>query len=109
MQVKLSKMYDVFQKKFDTVEVKEPTGSMLLLHGEPVEWVFTRERNPVVIENKEAIRAYLEACCDPGVELLCQLNVADFRAVKKALLDFFAWPEPAAQESTTSSTSASSG
>lgn len=94
MQIQLTRSYDVFDRKVSSIDVKEPTGSMLLIHGEPVEWVFTRERNPVRIENKEAIRAYLEACCEPGVELLSQLNVADFRSVKEVLLGFFDWPKP---------------
>lgn len=94
MRVPLTKTYEAHSKTYDAIEVKEPTDSMLLIHGEPVEWVFTRERNPVRIENKEAIRAYLEACCEPGVELLSQLNVADFRSVKEALLGFFDWPKP---------------
>lgn len=94
MQIQLTRSYDVFDRKVNSIDVKEPTGSMLLIHGEPVEWVFTRERNPVRIENKEAIRAYLEACCEPGVELLSQLNVADFRSVKEVLLGFFDWPKP---------------
>lgn len=102
MRVSLSKAYDVFDKKVSSIEVKEPTGSMLLIHGEPVEWVFTRDRNPVRIENKEAIRAYLEACCEPSIEVLSQLNVADFRAVKEALLGFFDWPKPADHGSMTS-------
>lgn len=93
MRVQLSKSYEAFDKSHNTIDVKEPTGSLLLIHGEPVEWVFTREKNPVRIENKEAIRAYLEACCDPGIELLSQLSVQDFRAVKEALLDFFDWPK----------------
>lgn len=97
MRVPLTKAggYTAFEQTHTSIEVQEPTGSLLLIHGEPVEWVFTRDRNPVRIENKEAVRAYLEACCSPGVEVLAQLNVADFRAVKETLLDFFAWPKPA--------------
>jgi hypothetical protein len=93
MRVPLTKTYDVFGKAYDAIEVKEPTGSLLLIHGEPAEWMFTKDRTPVRIENKDAIRGYLEACCEPGPELLSQLGVVDFRAVKEALLSFFERPK----------------
>ncbi len=108
MRVSLTKTYEAFGKKHDSIEIKEPTGSLLLMHGEPAEWVFTRDRTPVRIENKDAIRGYLEACCEPGTELLSQLGVVDFRAVKEVLLGFFEWQKQTDPGSTTSSTSASS-
>ncbi|SCM73370.1 conserved hypothetical protein [uncultured Pleomorphomonas sp.] len=108
MRVQLSKTYEAFGKKHESIEVKEPTGSLLLIHGEPAEWVFTKDRTPVRIENKDAIRGYLEACCEPGVELVSQLGVVDFREVKETLLGFFERQKPTDQGSTTSSTYASS-
>jgi hypothetical protein len=106
MRVPLSRAYEAHGRKVDAIEVREPTGSQLLVWGEPTELIFSREGTPVVVENREAIRAYLEACCDPGPEVLAQLGVADYRAVKAALIGFFVRPEGA---STASSTPSSSG
>lgn len=87
--VTLSRSYEAHGRAYAEISVREPTGSLLMQHGEPTEVVYGRDGTPIVVENREAIAAYLRECCDPGVEVLVQLNVADFRAVKAALTGFF--------------------
>jgi hypothetical protein len=101
MRVPLSKEYRGHLGPVLAIEVREPTGAQLLVHGEPWEVAQTATGGSVVIENREAVKAYLEACCDPGIDVLAQLSVQDFRAVKAALQGFFI---PRASESTEGST-----
>ncbi len=93
--------------------VREPTGGLYLDHGEPVEAQRTAAGEAVVIENREAIRAYVEACVtfegetDAGA-ILPQLALPDIRAVKTAVLDFFR-VAGTSEPSSTSSPSAPGG
>lgn len=93
-RVSLSRRYVGFGGGTTVAIVAEPTGGLYLDHGEPVEAQRTAAGEPVVIENREAIRAYIEACvtfegeAEPA-PILRQLALVDIRAVKGAVLDFF--------------------
>lgn len=106
-RVPLSRRYVGFGGGTTTALVREPTGGLYLDHGEPVEAQRTAAGEPVVIENREAIRAYVEACVsfegepDP-IPILRQLDLVDVRAVKTATLDFFRVAGTSASSSTSS-------
>jgi hypothetical protein len=74
--------------------IAEPTGRLYLDLGEPYETQRTSAGERIVIENREAIRGYIEGLVSFEGEsdadsVLNQLAVADVRAVKEAVLDFF--------------------
>ncbi len=91
-KIKLSTNYEAFGRTYSEIEVKEPTGSLLLVHGEPEEAIFLKDGSVMIHTNRESLKAYIEACCTPGIELICQLGVEDMRAVRAAVLAFFATP-----------------
>lgn len=87
--------------------VAEPTGRLYLDFGEPYEVQRTAAGERVVIENREAIRGYVEACVSFEGEaeaeaILGQLALADIRAVKDAVVDFFGVGGTSAGSSTSS-------
>ncbi len=94
-RVKLSRSYAGHGPAVAEAVVREPTGGLYFDLGEPFEVQRTTGGEPLVIENREVIRAYVEACVGfPGVDdpvvILHQLSVVDARAVREAVLDFFA-------------------
>lgn len=87
--VKLSRRYEAHDNTFDSVTVREPRFEDLLALGEPYE-VQRAAGNNVVIENTEAVAAYVKRCVvSPGVEQLGVLSLADARLVRDAVIDFF--------------------
>ncbi len=105
MKIKLSKTYDVHGRAVSEIEVREPWGALLLVHGEPFQMVQGRGGASIQVDNLEAIAAYLHAVTEPGPELLVQLNVRDFIAARTALLGFFGEPEEGLTGSLTPSSS----
>lgn len=76
------------------IVIREPRGAELFSLGEPVLHSHSLTGGVLtetLVENDEIIRAYLNRCLeaprDPSV--FDQLSLADAKAVKKALLDFF--------------------
>jgi hypothetical protein len=70
--------------------LREPTGDEFLTYGEPQTWVRVAG-GMALIDNDQAIRAYIERLIvqpDP-VLTLSQIKLADARAVRKAVIDFF--------------------
>lgn len=91
--------YEVNGVIIHKVRVKAPTGTKYLDLGEP--WtVQATAQGPVLIPLDAVVREYIDHClevpsgCDPLV-LLAQLSVADARAIRRGVLDFF---ETAAHE-----------
>lgn len=105
MRVELTRTYTGHRGPVSAIEVREPTGALLMVHGEPWEVAQTPQGGAVIIENREAIKGYLEACCEPGVDVLAQLGVEDFRRVRNALRGFFT-VAPASPTLSTNSSSA---
>lgn len=94
--------------------VREPTAALFLDFGEPYEAQKTAAGERVVIENLVAVRAYVEACVtfegeSEPMSVLGQLGIADARAVKAAVLDFFQEEEGKSALSSTSSSGAPGG
>lgn len=93
-RVPLSRVYTGHGSGTKVALVSEPTGGLYLDHGEPVEAQRTAAGEVVVIENLDAVRAYVEACVtfegegEPAA-ILRQLSLSDIRKVKDAVLDFF--------------------
>lgn len=105
-KIALTRTYTGHGSGTRTAIVREPTGGLYLDHGEPYEAQRLPDSAvPIVIENREAIRAYIEACVtfegetEPSA-ILRQLSVADIRAVKEAVLGFFERPGTSAPSST---------
>jgi hypothetical protein len=87
--IPLSKRYEAHGEPFDSVTVREPRFEDLLALGEPYE-VQRAAGNNVVIENTATIAAYVKRCIvSPGVEKLGELSLADARAVRQGVIDFF--------------------
>lgn len=89
----LSRSYMGFGAVAEAI-VREPTGALYFDHGEPYERQISAAGEPVILENTAAVKAYVEACVSFAGEsepmvILRQLCIADARAVKTAVLDFF--------------------
>jgi hypothetical protein len=88
--VKLSKSYTVFDKTFSEVTLREPTFDDLLELGEPFEGQRSAGGQMVVFENKDAVAGYVTRCVEsPDFASLGSLSIADARAVRDGVLDFF--------------------
>jgi hypothetical protein len=88
--VKLSRSYTVFNETFAEVVVREPTLDDLLEFGEPFEGQQSAGGQMVVFENREAVAGYVQRCVDkPAYASLGELSIADARAVRDGVLDFF--------------------
>ncbi len=87
--IKLSRRYEAHGTPFEKVTIREPRFSDLMALGEPYE-MQRASGQPVVIENTATIEGYVRRCVlEPGFEMLGELGIADARAVREAVLDFF--------------------
>ena len=105
-RVKLSRTYAIHDKAVGELTLVEPTWDDYAELGE----VFEARRGPegtvVVLENREAVKGYVERCVrglDPAN--LGLLGLPDARALRDTIVDFFQRPE----SSTAPSTGSSSG
>lgn len=93
--IKLSQPYSAGDRVFSAVAVAEPKWPLLKRLGEPRTWVTFPGGGVSLVENEEAIAAYLEQLVvdergEPvPVTLLPQFGVADYMACKEALFSFF--------------------
>jgi len=89
--VKLTTPVEIFGKKVTEIQIKEPTGAQYLTFGDPV-FLVNSSGGLFQTEDREAVKKYLHACVEheSGEHLLHLLSLADARAVKEALLSFFA-------------------
>ena len=88
--VPLSRRYEAHGEAFDSVTVREPRFPDLMALGEPYEVQRLPGGGSVVIENVGVVADYVNRCVtSPTVDKLVELGVADARAVREGVLDFF--------------------
>jgi hypothetical protein len=105
--VPLSRQYEAHGVVFKSVTVREPRWEDILLLGEPFEAQRTPEGGQLVVENTEAVAAYVKRCViEPTPDKLVELGVADTRAVRDAVIGFF---HPGAAPGTGSTTQSGKG
>lgn len=89
--IPLLKPIEMHGKFVKEVVLKEPTGRNYLDFGEPR--ILARNIDATVywVEDKIAIKSYLEACIEheAGAHLIALLGLADVRRLKDAVLAFF--------------------
>lgn len=91
--IALSQPIEAHGKRFAELTLRAPTGAEYLKHGEPR--ILARNNDGTVywVEVPQAIAAYVEACLaatPDGDQILPRLTLADARALKEAVLGFFA-------------------
>lgn len=73
------------------IVVNEPTGALLMKHGNAVTWNQTADGNTFPIEDAEIIRHYVEGCVahEGGKALIGMLALEDAFAIRDAVISFF--------------------
>lgn len=105
--VELSRVYAAHGEAIKAVRLKEPTADDYFDLGEPMEIQRTEDGLPVVIENRVALKGYIERCLDGvDVAIVGTFAMEDGRRIRTAMLDFFRVPGPSSGSSTTSSSNA---
>lgn len=89
--VSLSKRYEAHGEHFDTVEVRAPRFNDFIDLGEPFEAQRSPAGGTLVIENTEVVASYVRRCIvKPTIDKLGVIDeIADARAIREAVLDFF--------------------
>jgi hypothetical protein len=89
--IKLEKPIDLFGKKAEEIELKEPSGGLYVKLGDPRLLVFNPSGSGYWIEQNDTIKAYIEALIDHplGGDVVAMLSLRDVMALKEALFDFF--------------------
>jgi hypothetical protein len=91
------------EARVTSVTLREPRGADYYAHGAPFMRVDRPDGSVIMLENREAIRAYLQVCADERSRpVLDSLSLTDAEALKDALLNFFV----EARRARTNSTSA---
>ena len=88
------------EKPLTKVELREPKGSDYLDNGEPRIAARNSDGTAYWVEDKVAIKRYLDACMvtEGGAHLLRELSLADIRQVWEGLLLFFSDADQAISE-----------
>jgi len=73
------------------IVIKEPTGGMLMKHGNAVTWSQSSGGNMLSVEDPDIIRAYVEGCIahEGGAHIVNLLGLEDAFAVRDAVVNFF--------------------
>ncbi len=73
------------------IVVKEPTGALLMKHGNAVTWSQSAGGNTLSVEDPDVIRAYVEGCVahEGGAALFNLLSLEDAFVVRDAVVGFF--------------------
>jgi hypothetical protein len=89
--IELSRPASLHNKDIKSLVLKEPTGGAYLDHGEPRLFVQNVNGSWFWVEDKGAVKAYLDACLDHenGAAVLRLMTLPDVRKVKEALFGFF--------------------
>jgi len=106
--VRLTKPIKLFDKQISEIKLREPTGGMYALLGDPRVFVYNQSGSGYWIEKQESISGYLDKLVEHesgGEVLFSLLSLEDAFAVKQALFGFFddAMAKYAARESARSS------
>ena len=105
--VDLSRTYAAHDEAIKAVRLKEPTADDYFDFGEPMEIQRTEDGLPVVIENRVALKGYIERCLvGIDIAIVGTFAMEDGRRIRNAMLDFFRLPGPSDGSSTTSSSNA---
>jgi hypothetical protein len=85
------------------VQIKEPIGALYIEHGDPRMLVKNADQALYWVEDRAAIKGYLEACIlnqagQPDPFLLRLMSLADIKRVKDVLLSFFTIADEAIYE-----------
>jgi hypothetical protein len=92
--IQLKRPIELAGETVKEVQIKEPTGSLYIEHGDPRMLVKNADQALYYVEDRGAIKGYLEACIlnpagQPDPFLLRVMSLADVKNVKEALLSFF--------------------
>jgi len=92
------------------VVVKEPTGALLMKHGNAVTWSQSAGGNTLSVEDPEVIRAYVEGCVahEGGAALFALLSLEDAMAIRDTVIGFFTAARFAAWSRSSTSSSSNS-
>jgi hypothetical protein len=91
------------ETRITQITLREPKGEEYYEHGAPFTRVDRADGSIIMLENREAIRAYLQLCVDERSRpILKSLSLSDAEALKDALIDFFAEARRARMNSTNS-------
>lgn len=71
--------------------VKEPTGRLLMAHGNAVTWSSSAGGNAFPIEDNDVIAKYVEGCVahEGGAMIINLLSLEDALVVRDAVIGFF--------------------
>jgi hypothetical protein len=92
--IKLAKPLTGHSGLIHEIVMREPTFAEYLEIGEPRTLFFTEAGTPMVVENNDNIRRYIELCVQKPADALVleQGGLQLARQLKKAVLDFFQDP-----------------
>lgn len=73
------------------IVVNEPTGGLLMKHGNAVTYNQTSDGNTFPVEDADIVRHYVEGCVahEGGKVLIGMLGLEDAFAVRDAVINFF--------------------
>lgn len=93
--IKLDTPIKAFEKTFESIEMKEPTGGLYARLGEPRLGVYNdKSGHGYYVEQLDTINQYFDKLVDVGdvaanSVILSQLSITDMKRLKSALFSFF--------------------